>query len=135
MNDNSTGNILKQQGFDDRLASFLRAIERLEEAVALDEDPIVRDAVIQRFEFTYELAWKTAKRWLASKDIDVRNAKDTLSAALSQGLIEDGNGWSQLHEMRNLTSHTYDERTAQRVYHFVQAQAVSLFKALYAKLC
>jgi hypothetical protein len=37
------------------------------------------------------------------------NANDTLRAALEQGVLIGGNGWSQLHRMRNLTSHTYDE--------------------------
>ncbi len=102
--------------------------------MSLPETDVTRDAVIQRFEFTYELAWKTMKQWLFSKDIDVRNPKDTLRVALQQGLINDGNGWTRLHDNQNLTAHTYDEGTASRVYAFIQSEGVVLFKTLLTQL-
>lgn len=100
--------------FEQRYQHFTAVLTRLQDALLETNAPadLIRDAVIQRFEFTYELAWKTMKDWLAQKDIDVRNAKDTLKEALAQGVIADGNRWSVLHEARNLTSHTYDEATA-----------------------
>ena len=80
----------------ERTKDFLSALERLKEALARPEDSFLRDASIQRFEFTYELAWEAIKLWLQTKDITVLNAKETLQAALEQGLIADGNGWSEL---------------------------------------
>jgi len=113
-----------------RKQEFLTALRRLQEACEQPENSFIRDAVIQRFEFTYELSWKTLQLILAQKDIDVRNPKDVLNAALEQGLITDGNLWSQLHKNRNLTTHTYDEEEAQKIYLFVKTQAVKLFFAL-----
>jgi nucleotidyltransferase substrate binding protein (TIGR01987 family) len=118
----------------ERSADFLSAYERLKEALAQPENSFLRDASIQRFEFTYELAWKAIKLWLEGKDIIVLNAKDTLQAALEQGVIAKGNEWSELHRMRNLTSHTYDETQAIRVYQFIKRDGIELFSELAVKV-
>lgn len=123
-------NTIMNNRLAERASDFLTAVTRLEEALMQPENSFMRDATIQRFEFTYELAWKALKLWLERKDITVLNAKDTLQAALEQGLLADGNGWSQLHRMRNLTSHTYDEAQAVRVYQFIKNDGVQLFRAL-----
>lgn len=120
--------------FQQRRAEFDKALQRLTMALAQERNEYTQDAVIQRFEFTYELAWKALKNLLAMKDIDVRNAKDTLKAAYQQGLIQDANAWSLLHQQRNLTSHTYDSQLADEVYDFVAQQGVTLFKALQTTL-
>ena len=113
-----------------RLADFRKALFRLREGLAEARTELNRDGVIQRFEFTYEQAWKTVKLWLAHKNIDVRNAKDALQAGLEQGLITDGNLWSRVHESRNLTSHTYDEATAEKVYGFIRQEGCVAFEIL-----
>lgn len=125
---------MKIKRFAERKEDLRRAIERLKEALAEKETPLVRDGTIQRFEFTYEMSWKAMKLWLEDKDIDVRNAKDTLREALQQGLIEDGNGWTQMHENRNLTSHTYDEAVAKKIYAFIKTDAPPLFEKLMQRL-
>ena len=123
-----------RERFDNRLDEFSRVLARLAEALAQPEDAFMRDAIIQRFEFAFELAWKTMQHWLASKEIDVRNPKDTLRAALEQGLIADGNAWSELLRYRNLTSHTYDEEMAREVVAFVRAHGLDLLAAACRKL-
>jgi nucleotidyltransferase substrate binding protein (TIGR01987 family) len=125
---------MDKQRFIERQNEFAKAVQRLRDAVGQQENEFIRDAVIQRFEFTYELAWKAIKLYLESKDIDVRNPKDTLREALVQGLIENGDLWSELHRMRNLTSHTYDEKLAVEVYQFVKTYALDLFNRLAKKL-
>ena len=90
----------------------------------------IRDATIQRFEFTYELAWKTLKAYLLTKDILVLNPKETLQTAYQQGLLQDANAWSELHMKRNLTSHSYDEALAEQIYSYLKAEGLSLFIAL-----
>ena len=121
-------------GLAERSRDFLAALARLEEALAQPENSFLRDASIQRFEFTYELAWKAIKLWLETKDIVALSAKEMLQAALEQGLLVDGNAWSQLHRMRNLTSHTYDETQALVVYRFVKTDGAQLFSELAAKV-
>lgn len=116
--------------FQQRIEGFQKAVERLEEACMQKKNEFIRDSVIQRFEFCYELAWKMLKLKLLQEDIDTRSPKATLQAALEVGLIEDGNGWTELHRMRNLTTHTYDESLAEEVYAFVCQSGLSLLKQL-----
>lgn len=118
----------------ERSNDFLSAYTRLQEALAQPENSFLRDATIQRFEFTYELAWKAIKLWLEAREISALNARESLQGALEQGLLEDGDGWSQLHHMRNLTSHTYDEAQALLVYRFVKTDGVKLFSQLATKV-
>jgi nucleotidyltransferase substrate binding protein (TIGR01987 family) len=124
--------------FQQRREDYERAVSALEDGLLLlkgvsaDERlrKALRDSVIQRFEFCYELAWKTVKIWLDSKGIDARNPKDVMKAALTQGLLEDVSGWMDAHENRNLTSHTYDETRAEKVLGFVVERGAILFTTL-----
>lgn len=118
----------------ERSDDFLSAFKRLQEALAQPEDSFLRDASIQRFEFTYELSWKAIKLWLETKEISALNAREALQNAIEQGLLIDGDGWSQLHHMRNLTSHTYDEAQALTVYRFIKTDGVRLFDELAQKV-
>lgn len=117
-----------------RFSDYRKALASLEKGLAMAEDELHRDGIIQRFEFTYELAWKTMKLWLAGKDVSVGNAKDALRAALENGLIADGNLWSALHRCRNPTSHTYNETTAVEVYGAIRTEALPAFHDFAARM-
>ncbi len=115
--------------------TFERALARLEEVLPRPEDDVVRDALIQRFEFTFEMAWKTLFRFLADKGEKVAfKAWDVLPAAFEAKLIDDADVWQQMREYRNDTSHEYDEARAIEVAAFVRARAVSALAALRAEL-
>lgn len=116
--------------FYERFADYRKAIARLKDALDKPIDEFIRDAVIQRFEFSYELAWKTVQLYLELPNATIRSPRDAFRESLRYGIIEDGNGWSLLHEKRNLTSHTYDESLAQEVFAFVRDKGVPLFEAL-----
>jgi len=107
------------------LASFRKAIASLERGLARAEsaldDEEVRDGAIQRFECTYELAWKSLKRVLenmaASPDeIDALSFRDLIRHGAEKGLIDDPAAWFGFREERNISSHTYDEAKAKEVY-------------------
>jgi nucleotidyltransferase substrate binding protein (TIGR01987 family) len=100
--------------------------------------PHLRSAVIQSFEFTYELAVRLMRRVLieraesADRVTDL-SFNDLLRLAADAGLLADGNRWREWREMRNATSHAYDERKAQAVAVGAQAfcvDAVALLAAL-----
>jgi nucleotidyltransferase substrate binding protein (TIGR01987 family) len=81
----------------------------------------VRDACIQRFEYTFELSIKTIKRYIEmempiSEQVDQLNYRDLLRIALEIGLIEDVNAWFTFREARNQTSHAYDQNKAEMVF-------------------
>ncbi len=113
-----------------RIEQFHRAVTRLEEACAQPEDAFLRDATIQRFEFTFELAWKMLMDRLREEGIQANGPAQVLRESVAMQWLEDGNRWTELHRMRNLTSHTYDEATARKVYRFICADGLPLFQAL-----
>lgn len=98
--------------------SLERGLERTEAAPGDEE---LRDGAIQRFEYTYELAWKSLKRVLeieaASPDaIDLLSFRDLIRLGAERGLIEEPSEWFAFREDRNISSHTYDEAKAAEVY-------------------
>lgn len=121
---------MNQARLRQRIDDFRQAVFRLKEACEQPENAFIRDSVIQRFEFSYELGWKMLKLKLQEQGIEAQGPKSVLEQALAIGLIEDGNLWSELHHMRNLTSHTYDEALARKVYEFIRQEGLDLLQAL-----
>lgn len=120
------------QRLEQRKTELQAAVLRLEEACAEPFSSIVRDSVIQRFEFCWELSWKAMGLWLEYLGVVVLNPRDTFREAHNKGLIQDGNLWSDMQKMRNLTSHTYNEKLADEVYAFIQETGRPLFTKLAA---
>lgn len=115
--------------------SFTRALNRLHEAAALEENDIIRDSLIQRFEFTFELAWKALFYWLRDEEEKVPEmVRPVLQAAFRCGLLESPELWERLKDCRNETSHTYDEEKAREVATFIRSHALSAFDSLLARL-
>jgi nucleotidyltransferase substrate binding protein (TIGR01987 family) len=121
---------MDDQRLHERIDEYQRATSQLAKALARPLDEFLRDSVIQRFEVAYELAWKMLKLRLEQEAVTANSPKQVLQAALQVGFITDGNAWTELQNNRNLTSHTYDEALAQRVYEFVQQQGLALFEQL-----
>ncbi len=96
--------------------AFEQALQRFREALAERETPLVRDAAIKRFEFTFELAWKAAQWCLREQGILCRSPNECLREAFAFGVIQDNPLWIRMIEDRNLTVHTYNERPAQKIY-------------------
>lgn len=114
--------------FEIARTQYNRALDRLHEVVALDENDIIRDSLIQRFEFTYELAWKTMFYWLRAEDEQVLEMqKPILQAAFRCALIDDPRVWEDIKKQRDLTSHTYNEAKAIDVAAFVRSVAIREF--------
>jgi nucleotidyltransferase substrate binding protein (TIGR01987 family) len=98
-------------------ADFARAVTRLDEALALPKDPIVRDSAIQRFEISFELCWKFLKAYLE----DEHNALCTSPGPVFARHSNTGSSttirfWIDLTVLRNYTVHTYNEQLADSVY-------------------
>jgi len=98
------------------ITHLIKAKKAFEEAIALEKTDITRDASIQRFEFTFELAWKTLKRILKYKGVMANNPRDVIREAAKQGLIDDPIVWFDFLDYRNSTTHTYDEEKADEIY-------------------
>lgn len=120
----------------ERLEEYQRAVLRLKEAVEEDEsNPLIYDAVIQRFEFTYELAWKLIKAYLEYQGIAVVNSpRSAFKEAFSTGLIFDGDVWIDMISDRNLTAHTYNQERAKEIYARVKEKYLDQFAALVSRM-
>lgn len=121
---------MNTERYKERQQELITAVQRLEEACAQPFSSFIRDSVIQRFEFCWELAWKTLRLKLEAEGIMVNTPRETWQQALQVGLITDGNAWSEAQKKRNLTSHTYDEKLADEVYSYVLKQGLPLFQQL-----
>ncbi len=120
----------------ERLKSLENAYERLKEALELKVDvaDIVIDAAIQRFEFTFELSWKTVKRFAEILGAGKCNsARSCIKLAYRLGWIDDEKRWLSLLEARNLTSHTYNQQVAKEVYSLLKKEHTA-FKNLILSL-
>ena len=105
--------------------SFVSAVGRLEEGLERynrdTSDSQIRDGLIQRFEFTYDLAHKMLRRQLEAvsanpEQVDRLSFAELIRSVTEQGLIKsDWSAWRTWREMRNITSHTYDEAKARQV--------------------
>jgi nucleotidyltransferase substrate binding protein (TIGR01987 family) len=104
------------------LDNFERAVLRLEAALQYDPEvlDIALDAVIQRFEFTFEQAGKSIRLAAKAVGYDCKSPRGCLKLAYKMEWIEDEEKWLRLLEARNLTSHTYDQETVMEVYETVK---------------
>jgi nucleotidyltransferase substrate binding protein (TIGR01987 family) len=117
-----------------QIETFSKALARLEEVMPMDESEVVRDAMIQRFEFTFELGWKAMRHVLLDWGERVPEVVGSvIQQAKSAHLIDDAAAWLEIRDCRNLTSHTYDEGTAVKVAATVRAVAVAEFRKLREK--
>lgn len=94
---------------------FLNAVAQLEKAILQPKNEFTRDSVIQRFEFSVELAWKTAKKIMGTA---TSAPKDVIREMAQSGYIQNIDLWLSSIDMRNLSSHTYKENLAEQVYAF-----------------
>jgi nucleotidyltransferase substrate binding protein (TIGR01987 family) len=99
------------------LASWEQALGRFSEVLLRDSsDRIVIDAAIQRFEFCFELGWKTLKVFLEFEGYTPATPRQTLKDALKIQWLKDEQAWLQMLQDRNLTAHTYHEALANQIY-------------------
>ncbi|MNR82104.1 Nucleotidyltransferase substrate binding protein like protein [compost metagenome] len=111
----------------ERLAIARRALSTLREAIDRGlSDAIVRDAAIQRFEFTFEATWKAAQRFLLeAESLEVASPKGVIRASFQAGLLDDDLTRRALAMAndRNLTIHTYNEALAEQIGSHLPAHA------------
>ena len=122
-----------------KVINFYNALQRLKEAVfeleKSDASDVVRDGVIQRFEFTYELAWKTTKEYLEDLGITDRNSpKVVIKEAYVQKLILNEDIWLLMLKDRNMTSHVYKEEMAEEIADRIKRIYVNELEELYKKI-
>lgn len=119
-----------------RLKDFTQALGRLSEALNEDSSlsSTIIDGTIQRFEFTFELAWKLGKDVLDYSGIGANNPRSIIKELFKAEMIQDGDAWIQMLEDRNKTSHIYDEHEAVVIYEKIKGKYYDLLDKFKRKI-
>ena len=122
-----------------RFNHFTHAFSQSRKAVDLAQQrplsELEEQGLIQAFEYTHELAWKTLKDFLESRGVsNLYGSKDTTREAFKQGLLGNGETWMDMIKSRNLTSHTYNEETAQAIVQAICKSYFPEFNQLFAAM-
>ena len=120
-----------------KLSNFAMALTRLQEgALQLEQaGDLGRDGLIQRFEFTFELAWKTLKACFENEGlIGLTSPKTVLREAYAAGLIKAEELWLAMLEDGNSTAHIYSEQLEGQICQRIQQRYIGEFNELAARL-
>ena len=100
-----------------RFNNFSKAFHQLEKGINQFEklDDLAKEGLVQRFEYTFELSWKTLKDYLESEGLTVKFPREVIKTAYQNDLIDNGDIWMEMLEQRNLMTHTYDEEIFNKV--------------------
>lgn len=103
-----------------RFSNYQKALSKLQEVIKQsEEDPLSEletEGLIQRFEYTYELSWKTLQDLLHSKGyLEITGPNPVISQSFKDGIIKDGEAWKKMKVAREMTSHTYNSEIAEEI--------------------
>lgn len=124
-----------------RFSNFDGALMKLREGIEMVmDDPevhsIVKEGLIQRFEFTFELAWKTLKDYLIFRKVTLERsaAADVIKTAFATGYLADGETWMDALDARNEMSHVYRQQSFERVIEDIQKRFINVIEDLHYML-
>lgn len=116
-----------------RLQNYKKALVQLEAGLKVKKPDILqKQGIIQCFEYTFELAWKTLQDFLIHERgyADAKGPRPALEQAFQDGIIKDGLIWFDMLKSRNLTTHLYDEKEVKEIYMKVSKKYINSFVAL-----
>lgn len=120
-----------------KLYNFIKALNRLKEGLLQynKENELLRDGLIQRFEFTFELAWKTLKEVFEDEGlIGLNSPKSVLKEAFSAEIIKDEKLWLNMLIDRKSTSHMYSESNATEICKNIEEKYIEALEELKCKI-
>jgi nucleotidyltransferase substrate binding protein (TIGR01987 family) len=124
-------NVRWRQRFSNLENAFLFLKEGLQKESL---DPYQEAGIIQCFEFTFELSWKTLKDFLESMGTNVTFPRDTIKEAFATQIIKDGHLWIEMLEKRNILSHTYNRQQATAAVHSIKHRYYPCLEQVYLEL-
>jgi nucleotidyltransferase substrate binding protein (TIGR01987 family) len=123
-----------------RFDNFKNAYGLLSEAIILSKtqklNALEQEGLIKRFEYTWELAWKTLKDYLESQGVilDTITPASTIRAAFASKIITNGDVWLQALDTRNKMSHTYNRQQFEHAILLIESNYIKLFDELHTVL-
>ncbi|MFI3304815.1 MAG: nucleotidyltransferase substrate binding protein [Rikenellaceae bacterium] len=134
--------------WEQRFANYRKALKKLTIAVELiapiyeelqdsslsAQEELQVEGLIQRFEYTHELAWKVMMDYAKYQGFqDIKGSRDATRYALKNNIISD-ECWMEMIQSRNRTSHTYDDDTAQEILIYIVERYVKAFALFESKM-
>ena len=118
--------------FEERKEDFENATRRLKEALQEQETDLNVDGVLHRYEFTFELSWKTLKDFLEYLGVTLNTGspREVIKVAFENKLIDDGEAWIKMMLARNALSHLYEEETSREIYSEIKNKYIFEFEKL-----
>ena len=112
--------------FEERKQDFINATNRLKEALNEEENEITIDGTLHRYEFTFELAWKTLKDYLEYLGITLNTGspREIIKESFAHQLIEDGEIWIKMMLARNELTHLYDNENSREIYKNIKEEYI-----------
>ena len=119
--------------FNNYSRAFLLLREAIETFGAREVNQLEKEGIIQRFEYTWELAWKTLKDYLDYSGVILPTAtpRTVIRAAFAANVIHDGEAWMKALDARNKMSHTYNFALFEQVIQDIEREYLALFDTLY----
>jgi nucleotidyltransferase substrate binding protein (TIGR01987 family) len=103
-----------------RFMNYEKALNQLTEGIenyGVNPSNIIKEGIIQRFEFTHELAWKVMKDFLEYEGFqNIMGSRSATKEAFNKDLIVEGEVWMDMIKSRNETAHTYQEKILESEY-------------------
>lgn len=118
-----------------RLNNFRKAISQLKEFIEKPElNKFEKQGLIQCFEYTFELAWKTMKDYLEDQGFDIKSPRMAIQTGFQIQLLQDGHVWIDALEKRNLMAHTYDENLTNEAEKLIRTAYYGMLQELFTVL-
>lgn len=118
-----------------RLSNYKKAFHQLTLFIEKPElNEFEQQGLVQCFEYTFELAWKTMKDWLNWQGVEANSPRTAIQFALQSNLIGDGHMWLEALEKRNLMAHTYDETITRQAVCLIRNEYFLMLQHLHAKM-
>ena len=122
----------KQIRWKQRFQNFTNSLNALQRSLKIkNPNETERGGIIQFYEITFELAWKTLKDYLESEGFTLKSPRETIKQAFQIEIIKQGEEWLDALDDRNLTTHIYDDETANKVIGKIRTNYYCLLKDLH----
>lgn len=118
-----------------RFHNFEKAFQQFAKAVQVEEpSDLERAGIIQFYEFTFELAWKTLKDYLKEAGYLIKSPRETIKQAFQNGYLQDGHLWLSMLEKRNDLAHAYKEEIAAEALKHIKNEYFTAIQQVYTWL-
>lgn len=131
---------MKKIRWQQRFENFERAYNLLREVFKnksfKEFSALEKEGIVQRFEYTFELAWKTLKDYLEYTGVTLEQItpREVIKKAFAAKIISDGQAWIDMLDHRNLMSHTYNPKTFEKAIEAISTHYLPAIEQVYALL-